>query len=297
MYTIKEESFTRIYLDLIKLVSGKGTLEGKTRDLVAVQLVLLDPERSLLFFDKNWKWCFQEAFDRMSGIFSQPPEYANPGLAYKYRSVWEKKLEEEGGKVFCYSYGQIFTETVPAAIRQLKRQRTSREAIIPVWEKVHLTSQSQFNRRPCTLTLHFLIRNKELHAFVNMRSNDIINLLPYDVFHHTLLQRYIAKKLELGLGSYYHFASHMYYPKKREREGRQFLERTINKLEESVVQQYRYKVSTLVPHLTDQDFTTAYDILYRDGFPGQSIRSSLIRNMTNFLLGERLTNEFVFLKN
>ena len=48
MHVLKEEAFTRIYLELIKLVAGKGNLEGKTRDLMAVQLVLLDPERRVV---------------------------------------------------------------------------------------------------------------------------------------------------------------------------------------------------------------------------------------------------------
>jgi len=294
MHVLTQDSFTRIYLDLIKLVSGKGTLEAKTRDLLAVQLVLTDPERSLLLIKKNWKWAFQETFDRMSGIFGEDEERANPGIAYKYRSAWTKKLEKEGGESFDYAYGNVYREAVPKVIRLL-RNKLWREAIIPVWQPAYLIYQEDFQRRPCTLTLHFIIRNGQLHAFCNMRTNDIINLLPYDVFHHTVLQRYIAAKLEMKVGRYYHFATHMYYPKKREREGRQFLEKVIEKLGKVSIEQYGFKVSELYSQAIDKDFKAANDILYRGGHVGQAIHSPLLRNMVWFLKDETVNNEFPLL--
>ncbi len=293
MYVLTEQSFTTMYRQLIALVSGKGTLEAKTRDLMGVQLVLTDPERSLLLIKKNWKWAFQEAFDRMSGIFGEDEEYANPGIAYKYRPAWSRKLSKEGDQ-FDYAYGDVYREAVPKVIKLLRR-KLWREAIIPIWEPRHLINQEDFNRRPCTLTLHFLIRDGQLHAFCNMRTNDIINLLPYDVFHHTLLQRYIALKLEIEVGHYHHFASHMYYPKKREREGRQFLEKMMEKLEKVSINQYLHKLSTLYSHSIDQDFKTCYDILYREGRASQAIHSPLLRNMIWHLKDKPPKNEFPLL--
>ena len=123
MDLIVGDNFTRIYKDLVLLVSGKGELEGKTRDLLGVQFVLTDPERSLLLTNKNWKWGFQELFDRMSCLFDQPEEYANPGIAYKYRANWRKKLEKEGGE-FDYAYGDMYKETLPAVIKILRKQRS-----------------------------------------------------------------------------------------------------------------------------------------------------------------------------
>ncbi len=294
MHVLTGESFTTIYRELIMLVSGKGTLEAKTRDLLAIQLVLTDPERSLLLIKKNWKWAFQEAFDRMSGIFGEDEAYANPGIAHEYRHTWAKKLEKEGGEFFDYAYGDIYREAVPKVIKLL-RKKLWREAIITIWQPAHLINQEDFQRRPCTLTLHFIIRDGQLHAFCNMRTNDIINLLPYDVFHHTLLQRYIAAKLEIKVGHYHHFATHMYYPKKREREGRQFLEKIIEKLEKVSVEQYGFKVSELYSQSIDQDFKTANDILYRGGHEGQAIHSPLLRNMIWFLQDARVNNEFPLL--
>ena len=295
MEHIKGSNVTSLYIDLIKRVSTKGVLEGKTRDLMGIQLELTDPRNSILFQKKYWKWCFQELFDRMSGIFGMPGEYANPGLAYNYRPAWKRKLAKEEGR-FHYAYGECYNTQVPAIIKQLKRQKTSREAIINVWNSNYLEYQPDFNRRPCTLTLHFLIRDKKVNLFVNMRTNDVINLLPFDIFHHTFLQRYVAHVLKLEVGTYYHFASHMYYPKKREREGRNYLEKLIFNLENSNQEQYEYLTSRLRSHDLEKDFTMAYPLLYEGVEPVADFSSDLIGNLVNFILDRPVKNEFSFLQ-
>jgi hypothetical protein len=262
---------------------------------MGVQLELTNPNRGLLFQKKNWQWCFQELFDRMSGVFDNPAKYANPGLAYQYRPAWRRKLVKEGG-TFCYAYGEAFNEQIPEIVKQLKRQKTSREAIMNVWTPMYLWGQNEFPRRPCTLTLHFLVRDKKLNLFVNMRTNDIINLLPYDIFHHTFIQKYVAHQLGLKLGSYFHFATHMYYPKKREREGRNFLEKLIHKLEKANEAQWEHPVTELRSTNIEEDFQLAYKILYESStISATGIDSKLIRNMVNYIQLHPVDREFNFL--
>jgi len=284
MTTIENDSFTKIYYDLIRTVASEGELEGKTRDLPAVHLELTDPTQGLLFLNKNWIWCFQEAFDRMSGIFGNPRIHRNPGLAYHLRPAWKRKLEKEGGE-FHYAYGDCYVDQIPHLVKQLKKQKTSREAIITMWDSNYLVFQKDYNRRPCTLTLHFLIRDKKLNLFVNMRTNDIINLLPFDVFHHTLLQQYVANVLDLKLGTYYHFASHMYYPKKREREGRNFLEKVFKKLENNIERLDEFKIPKLKSSNIEEDWKYANIMVYRENTP-YPLRSKLLGDMVKFIKGK-----------
>lgn len=68
---------------------------------------------------------------------------------------------------------------------------------------------------PCTLSMQFLIRNKKLHLHVNMRSNDVIWGLTYDLFSFTLLQECMLLSLkeaglDVELGSYIHTAGSMH---------------------------------------------------------------------------------------
>lgn len=290
----RHNEFTPMYIDLLRTIANEGTLEGKTRDLLGVQLILTDPKRSLLFFPKNWKWCFQELFDRMSGILGAPSHCQNPGLAYNYRPVWKKKLQKEGG-TFDYAYGNIYKIQVPAIIAQLKKQKTTREAIINIWQKEYLINQSNFNRRPCTLTLHFILRDNKLHLFVNMRSNDAINLLPYDVFHHTFLQRYIAAMIEKNVGHYHHFASHMYYPKRREMSGRNYVEKATKVMEKGFKEVSPYTPPFLFRKSIEQDMLYAIEILHFHKDLIHKIESPLIENMINFIQGDPVINEFILI--
>lgn len=287
MHVFQASNITQLYRELLNTVSTQGELEGKTRDLPGVYIELTDPNQSMLAIKKNWEWCFQETFDRFSGALGFPPTFQNPGHSWKYRVNWAKKLKKEGG-LFHYAYGESFLYQLPAVIKQLKKQRTSREAIISIWSDKYLLEQGAFNRRPCTLTLHFMIRNKKLLLFVNMRSNDLINLFPYDVFHHTFIQKYIASKLNLGLGSYHHFTSHMYYPKKREREGREFISRTLAKLDDVLKENRNHNITGLDTDQIDKDLKIACSHLYYPEPNLKPVKSPLLKNMVEFIQGHNV---------
>jgi thymidylate synthase len=49
-----------------------------------------------------------------------------------------------------------------------------------------------------------LAREGRLHLIVQMRSNDVVWGLPYDIFLFTMLQEMLALRLGLGLGVYIH---------------------------------------------------------------------------------------------
>ena len=293
--TLESSNFNDLYLQTVKAVRDKGELVAKTRDLMGVQLILKDPTQSLLYYPKNWKWCFQELFDRMSGIHNLPEHYQNPGAAYKFRPAWKRKLEKEKGE-FHYAYGECYREQVPAAIKLLKKEKLTREAIMNMWHNHYLLKVPDYNRRPCTLTQQFIRRDDKLHMFVNMRSNDIINLLPYDIWHHTFLQRYVADAVGLEVGEYHHFATHMYYPKRRELPERNFLEMFVNKLEN--VNEMQYEI-TSTPQ--GRDLVGSMQSLY-DGYEKEApdmddIESPLVQEMLKFVLGYYTENkEFSLLK-
>jgi len=63
---------------------------------------------------------------------------------------------------------------------------------------------------PCTLSLHFIVREKKLNLIATMRSNDVWLGMPYDVFCFTTLQDLIAQSLGLELGWYQHQATSLH---------------------------------------------------------------------------------------
>jgi thymidylate synthase len=208
----------------------ESILFAKMKMVDNFKFTLLDPTQSLINLRKNWAWALHEGINRLS---FEDGSLQNPGTAYKYRPNWKRKLEKEGGK-FCYSYGQEYRAQVPAVIQKL-RSKSEREAVITMWNNYYLDRDISKTkpRRPCTLTLHFYFFNGKLNCACNMRTVDVMNMLPYDVFHHTLLQRYIASVLKVDIGVFHFIASFAYYQKKRD-ETKSVLN-TIAKLEDSTI--------------------------------------------------------------
>jgi len=233
---ITTESFNRAYIELLPAIVEYGELEAKTRDLPNVNITLTNPADSLLLMKKNWKWAIQELFDRMSPWFFESdcerPRW-NPGFAVDYRASWKRKLAKEGG-TFDYSYGDHYLYQLRAVADLLKSKKTDREGLLTVWEPKYLMDRGDYQRRPCTLNIHLFKRGNKLNCNTYMRSNDVVNLLPYDILHHTFIQRFVAAYIGLELGYYSHTASHMYYPKRREIGGRDYFNRTIKGLEDNL---------------------------------------------------------------
>jgi thymidylate synthase len=224
MLILKENNFYNIYLKILETLESTGQIVGKFKSYPGVFFELTNPCNSLISIRKNWSWCFVEGVNRLS----QKESRNNPGTAYQFRPNWAKKLknEEEDFEGFCYSYGDVYNSQLPVIIKRLKKGYS--ECILNIWDDKYLMTRDLYPRRPCTLTIQFMNRNGELDVYVNMRVNDVMNLLPYDVFHHTLLQRYVASETNLKLGSYFHFVPEIYYQKKRDVTGS--VKNTITKL-------------------------------------------------------------------
>jgi thymidylate synthase len=79
----------------------------------------------------------------------------------------------------------------------------------------------------CASTLQFLIRDGRLHAVVNMRSNDAVWGLPYDIFLFSMLQELLASDLGLPLGSYFHFVGSLHLYERHFDLARRVLERSV----------------------------------------------------------------------
>lgn len=208
---ICSQTATKAYLELLYAMGHSAKKLGKTYDMINATLTVTDPTQNFVYMTKqHWVWCLYEGSERLD------PAFENPGHAYRFRPVWRRKLQKEGG-YFCYTYGEVFRRCLPGVLARL-RSKSTREAIIPMWISDYLDKKA-FDRTPCTIALHFMVRDGQLFLTVYMRTNDVVNLLPYDLWHHMMLQCYVAAKLGLGLGHYTHHVGNLYYQKKRVETG------------------------------------------------------------------------------
>lgn len=129
----------------------------------------------------------------------------------KFASMWNN-ISDDGLRANS-AYGYIIKnkwkfDQVKKVIELLQKDPSSRRA------KINLNTPNErvieTKDEPCTMSLHYLIRNGKLHATTVMRSNDIWFGFPYDVAFFTELQRYIASVLGIPCGSYTHFVVSMH---------------------------------------------------------------------------------------
>lgn len=118
-----------------------------------------------------------------------------------------------------YAFGTLISQWDNVQ-EELLRDPDSRRAIMVINQPRDLFHAVKNGSKdvPCTLALQLLVRDRQLHMSVTMRSNDVWWGLPYDVFSFTCLQE--AMMLELrqagvpvdDVGRYHHHAGslHLY---------------------------------------------------------------------------------------
>lgn len=99
-------------------------------------------------------------------------------------------------------------------LRELRENPMSRRAVMTCWEAGRdiVNIMNDTKDACCTLSLQFLLRGGQLHCTTVMRSNDLWQGFPYDVFCFTAVQRLIAYELGVEVGTYTHHVGsiHLY---------------------------------------------------------------------------------------
>lgn len=208
---IKEEmndSFNATYCYLAGLLLKKGSIVNNTLELNNISFKL-NSVKNTPFLNNigrivSLKYLLAENIWYAAGSNSL-------NFISKYANKW-KEISDDG-ITSNSAYGYIMQckynfNQIEKIIEILTKDKYSRRACIilnDVNEDVIETKDEQ-----CTMFLQFYIRKKLLHLSVFMRSNDFIYGLPNDIVAFVGLQKYIASKLGIGVGSYYHSATSMH---------------------------------------------------------------------------------------
>lgn len=127
----------------------------------------------------------------------------------KYFTEFNKNMSNfsDDGKTLNGAYGYRIADKLDDIIEKLKSDKDSRQAIVNIYNNdfTKVTKDT-----PCTIALHFIIRNNKLNLITYMRSNDIIWGTPYDIFMFTNLQRFISFSLGIDMGWYRHIPTSLH---------------------------------------------------------------------------------------
>lgn len=105
--------------------------------------------------------------------------------------------------VWEYTYHLRFKDQLPFVIRELKRNHFSRRAIMNIRD---FDIDSRNDHPACLQSIHFAIRDDRLNMTVMMRSNDAVQATFMNAVGFIALQRDVAEKLYVPIGSYTHIA-------------------------------------------------------------------------------------------
>ena len=102
-----------------------------------------------------------------------------------------------------YTYNDRFKEQIPFVIEELKRNPSSRRAIMSIRTPDDIGSDDP----ACLQSIQYLIRDDKLHCKVMFRSNDACKATFMNAFALIMLQKRIADELGIEVGSYTHRAN------------------------------------------------------------------------------------------
>ena len=96
-------------------------------------------------------------------------------------------------------------------IELLDKYPETKRAVLQIYDADEISIKDNIDVS-CTLCLQYLIRNSKLNCIAFMRANDVYVGMSSDVFSFTMLQEYIARRLHIEVGTYYHVvgSSHIY---------------------------------------------------------------------------------------
>jgi len=89
----------------------------------------------------------------------------------------------DDGIRFFGAYGPKVVDQLSYVTASLERDPYTRQAVMNIWRENPYRTKDV----PCTISLQFLIRDKQLHCIANMRSSDIWLGVPYDIFNFSMI--------------------------------------------------------------------------------------------------------------
>ncbi len=214
-----DDLLRRVIPKLLKSRNHIKPTRGNATELIGVLLQLTNPRARL---------SLTETKGRLSSCVGELLWYLAKSkdlqfIAY-YLSRYRK--ESEDGRTVYGGYGpRLFGmrrhNQVGNVLALLKRKRDSRRAVIQLFDAADIARTHK--EIPCTCTLQFMIRGRQLHMFTNMRSNDAFLGLPHDVFAFTMLQEIVARTLRVEIGTYKHAVGSLHLYNEHRQSARQYL--------------------------------------------------------------------------
>ena len=189
-------------------ILNKGVNFDNTKALFNVGFTIENPmDNHISCEQRNWKQDYAEA--EWQWYLSGDRNIKRLGELYgKVPEIWKRMADENGNVNSNYGWQWKREDQLESIVYQLKNNPNTRQAAISIYDAKEC--KDYINDTPCTYAVQFTILDDKLNMCVTMRSNDLWYGFCNDQYCFSRLQLLVANKLEIKLGTYFHFAHNLH---------------------------------------------------------------------------------------
>ena len=205
-FNTANEAFHKLYDMIIK----DGVDFAGTKALFNVGFEIEYPALNSISDSKvKRNWSVEYAYAEWRWYMSGDRNIAKLGELYgKVPQIWQRMADADGNVNSNYGWQWERTSQLDIVIQMLKDNPETRQAAISIYDGKEISDYE--HDTPCTYAVQFTILDNKLNMSVVMRSNDLWYGFCNDQYQFSSLQMLVAEKLNIPVGTYYHFAHNLH---------------------------------------------------------------------------------------
>ena len=155
---------------------------------------------NLKYAKAEWDWYLSgdDNINKLGELYGKIPE------------IWKRMANDYNLVNSNYGYQWKRENQLDNIIAMLKTNPKTRQAAISIYDAKEINYGNYTHDTPCTYAVQFTILNNKLNMCVTMRSNDLWYGFCNDQYCFSQLQIMVAEKLDIPVGTYYHFAHNLH---------------------------------------------------------------------------------------
>ena len=155
---------------------------------------------NLKYAKAEWDWYLSgdDNINKLGELYGKIPE------------IWKRMANDYNLVNSNYGYQWKRENQLDNIIAMLKTNPKTRQAAISIYDAKEINYGNYTHDTPCTYAVQFTILDNKLNMCVTMRSNDLWYGFCNDQYCFSQLQIMVADKLNIPVGTYYHFAHNLH---------------------------------------------------------------------------------------
>ena len=201
-------SADKAYEYFYKTIKEHGCDFADTKALFNIGFTILEPKARIItskhrdwkhkYAEAEWQWYLSgdRSINKLGDIYGKIPQ------------IWFDMADKFGNVNSNYGWQWKRNNQIDKVVDILKDYRETRQATISIYDGKEIDKYK--HDTPCTYAVQFTIVDNRLNMCVTMRSNDLWYGFCNDQYCFSKLQELVANKINMEMGTYYHFAHNLH---------------------------------------------------------------------------------------